>query len=90
MPSVLAVVMEGRNRDSVRNLLAVKLPPDVYPRVTDEQVDWLLVNEFDTAAMLHNVKAEDFANSPFSGALRRQMAVAFSAPGLFQSAAICV
>ena len=80
--------MEDRNRSSVRKLLANNLPADAYSLVTDQQVNWLLQNELDTAAMLHNVKAEDLAIPPFTRGLRRMIAEVFSVSGLSLSAAI--
>ena len=80
--------MEDRNTDSVRKLLANKLTADVYSRVTDEQVNWLLQNQFDTAEMFQDVKAEDLVIPPFTGGVRRKIVEAFSTPGLSLSAAI--
>ncbi len=80
--------MEDRNTDSVRKLLANKLTADVYSRVTDEQVNWLLQNQFDTAEMFQDVKAEDLVIPPFTRGVRRKIVEAFSTPGLSLSAAI--
>lgn len=78
--------MEERNR--VRRLLADKLPVISYSKVTDEQVDWLLQNDYDAAELLEVAEIEDIAIPPFTLGLRCKIVQVFSIAGLSLSVPI--